>query len=154
MDEKALSRFFTKVDIQKECWVWTASTFSNGYGQFKLDGKNLLAHRVSYSTFVAPLQKGMVIDHLCRNRICVRPEHLEQVTSHENVVVRGETVTAKNNRKENCLRGHPLSGDNLHIDPSGRRRCRGCNRLRHLTPESRAANRRHQITYRSKSGDR
>jgi len=73
-----------------ECWEWQGSTNKNGYGITGLSGKNVLAHRAVYLEMVGPIPEGMQLDHLCANRICVNPNHLEPVTSHENQVRGGE----------------------------------------------------------------
>ena len=77
-------RLLRHVDVaEDECWEWRAFIRPNGYGQFN---KNEYAHRVSYEEFVGPIPEGLVIDHLCRNRSCINPEHLEPVTQHENLL--------------------------------------------------------------------
>lgn len=111
------------------CWEWQGAQFNGGYGRIKYDGQDQVAHRVAYLVLVGPIPEGMTLDHLCRNRICVNPEHLEPVDMRTNVL-RGETITAANAHKEVCLRGHPLSGDNLFVRRDGRRRCRECERER------------------------
>jgi hypothetical protein len=77
-------------------------------------------HRVSYEAFVGPIPDGFVIDHLCRNRRCVNPAHLEAVTQAENARRRGWKRTI-------CLRGHPFEGNNIKVFADGRRTCRICN---------------------------
>lgn len=85
MDAKALKRFFAKVTTTDSgCWEWQAFKTDKGYGIFKLPGSQK-AHRASYQHFVGPIPDGMEIDHLCANRGCVNPEHLEAVTHSENI---------------------------------------------------------------------
>lgn len=82
-------RFWSKVDTSAECWTWTASKRANGYGQINVDGKNRTAHRLSYELSVGPVPDGLHLDHLCRNRACVRPDHLRPVTVKQNAENRG-----------------------------------------------------------------
>lgn len=77
-------RFWSKVDKSKECWEWTAGRV-NGYGTYWANGKSHKAHRVSYEMCVGPIPKGLVIDHICHNTACVRPEHLRLATNKQNV---------------------------------------------------------------------
>lgn len=109
------------------CWVWKRPD-CNGYGGFSNRGVRVYAHRWSYQFFVGPIPEGLEIDHLCRNRACVNPDHLEPVTSRVNVL-RGIGVSAMNSRKTHCVRGHPFSGNNLAIRPDGGRTCLACRRM-------------------------
>lgn len=122
-------RFWSYVDKTKLCWLWTGSKNPNGYGQINVfvDGKRGIAraHRVSYEMANGPIQPGLKIDHICRVRHCVRPDHLEAVTERENIL-RGIGPTAINARKKNCPRGHPLSGENLYSWTNGKRSFREC----------------------------
>ena len=80
-------RFWPKVEFTGFCWNWTAGTSAKGYGCFRLgghDGKRTSAHRVAYELLVGPIPDGLELDHLCRNRRCVNPDHLEPVTGDEN----------------------------------------------------------------------
>lgn len=114
------------------CWNWTATKpDAEGYIRLTRGRRRYWAHRLSYEQHVGPIPEGLVIDHLCRNHGCVNPDHLEPVTSRTNVVVRGFNVTADNARLTHCRRGHPLSGENLHILNSGSRVCRICTSATH-----------------------
>lgn len=113
------------------CWDWQGRLNNAGYGHMSVrydEGmKTVLAHRMSYEAFVGPIPDGLVIDHLCRNRTCVNPAHLEPVTSRENILRSPIAVAAKNARKTHCPQGHPYDGANLYVLPStGGRYCRAC----------------------------
>lgn len=111
------------------CWLWTGRPNQrSGYAEFSAGGDRLhvKAHRWAYEYFVGPIPDGLQLDHLCRVRHCVNPDHLEAVTQRENIM-RGESFAARNAQKTRCYRGHPLDGENLYIQPSnGGRFCRAC----------------------------
>ena len=119
------------VDLVTRCWLWLKQRLPNGYGRFHRDptGAAMLAHRFSYERFIGPIPKGLTVDHLCRVRHCVNPEHLEAVTQRENTL-RGESPSAVNAAKTICKWGHPLNGGNTYIRPDGNRDCRSCHRRR------------------------
>jgi len=140
-------RMFTdKFDYQRDgCWEWKAHRNGRGYGTFWTGSSKMLAHRVSWEWSVGKrIPEGLVIDHLCRNKACVNPNHLEPVTDYENRVVRGNL---RNGREEmtHCLRGHPFDEGNTYRyerDGKPRRGCRACQ-------EERTA--RHRLT--AQAGD-
>lgn len=109
------------------CWVWQRFINPGGYGMLKIDGRTKVAHRDSYERLVGPIPEGLELDHLCRVRACVNPDHLEPVTGRVNIL-RGEGQGAKHARKTHCVHGHPLSGDNIWVSPQGWRRCLTCKR--------------------------
>lgn len=119
-------RFWTKIEKIGGCWLWTAYTDHKGYGRFKLDGKAERAHRVSYEALVGPIPEGLQLDHLCRVRSCVNPDHMEAVTNRENCM-RGDTLPAANAIKTHCPRGHEYSVENTYVHLGGRT-CRECMR--------------------------
>lgn len=121
-----LERFWAKVDRSGECWEWRGSRQSQGYGMI-LGGQRqrILAHRASYILHAGPIGERLDLDHLCRNRACVRPEHLEPVTHRVNVR-RGASGDISRS-KTHCPQNHAYDETNTyHFD--GRRYCKECNR--------------------------
>jgi hypothetical protein len=118
----AEERFWSKVDKTGECWLWTGSTEDLGYARFGVNGTRVYVHRFAYELEVGPIPDGLTIDHLCRVRYCVNPDHLEAVTQRQNVMRSPVQVTAVNARKTHCPRGHEYSGR----DKRGWRECRTC----------------------------
>lgn len=118
-----VERFWARVQKSDDgCWLWTGGRHSTGYGS---DGGRL-AHRVVYELLVGPIPRGLQLDHLCRVRLCVRPDHLEPVTQAENIQ-RGDSPSAIASRTGHCRRGHKLAGGNLYVVPkTGGRRCLAC----------------------------
>lgn len=114
-----------------ECWEWTGGSDGKGYGKFSLDAtrsgyRTTKAHRAIYEVLVGPIPDGMELDHLCRNRSCVNPAHMEVVT-HEVNSLRGESFSAENARKTHCPRGHEYTPENTYVAPKRpRRACRTC----------------------------
>ncbi len=126
------------------CWQWDASD-QEGYGCFgsKEDGyRTKLAHKYSYLLHygIHSIPHGFQVDHLCRNRGCVRPDHLEAVTPWVNVM-RSNSITAAFARKTHCPSGHPYDDVNTRISSDGRRYCRACKREKARTPAYRAKQR-------------
>jgi hypothetical protein len=121
----AMARFMAKVSKTDDgCWLWTARKLPSGYGQFWFHGEKVYAHRWAYTYLGGmPLVPKMVIDHLCRNPSCVNPSHLEQVTNHENCVIRGTGANYETYRTDICKRGHSMA--DAIVRPHGRR-CRKC----------------------------
>lgn len=133
----AIDRFAAKIALTDSgCIEWVGGTNGVGYGQFyrgkrfRGDTGKAYAHRWSYEYHVGPIPEGLFLDHLCRNRSCVNPAHLEPVTNQENLL-RGETSTAAHARKTHCPAGHEYAGRNLYVHPTrGYRVCRECGRQR------------------------
>jgi len=124
-----IERFLTKINIvESGCWEWTAFKNKKGYGMFHLVSKTPLSHRFIYEYYYGQICPDLTIDHVCRNRACVNPIHLEQVTMQINNL-RGNSMSGINMRKTQCKRGHSLSGINLIIE-NMQRRCRTCTNTR------------------------
>lgn len=112
----AIDRFMDRVQPEPNsgCWLWTGAAANTGYGTFSPSQKRdekVLAHRWSYQHFIGEIADAMVIDHLCRVRCCVNPEHMEVVTRGENVR-RGDAPAHIARRNRACERGHALTPEN------------------------------------------
>jgi hypothetical protein len=132
VQRKRQSEWQFRVD-SKGCWQWLRVLSTRGYAMMSHKSKMSMAHRVFYSKLKMSISVkisdgSLCIDHLCRNRWCVNPAHMELVTPKENTL-RGESFAAKNSRKTYCQRGHSYSGHNLIINKRGYRICRECARL-------------------------
>lgn len=124
----APERFWEKVDFSGDCWLWMAGRQSGGYGSFWDAESVVKAHRYSYSLLVGTIPEGLTLDHLCRVRHCVNPDHLEPVTHVVNVQ-RGFGMNRRNVEKTHCKRGHEFTLENtLPNGKSGWRKCRTCAR--------------------------
>jgi hypothetical protein len=115
-----LGRFLSAVELNGECWEWRGEVTANGYGRFHANGRRSMAHRWLYERLVDAIPDDLVLDHLCRNRCCVNPAHLEPVTNVENA--RRGAVAARTH----CPSGHEYSDTNTRVY-RGRRYCRACN---------------------------
>lgn len=124
-----LINLFSKVEIGESCWLWTGPLNHDGYGLalHPLLRKKRGAHRVVYELLRGSIPAGLEIDHLCRVRACVNPDHMEVVTHRENTL-RGKTLVAAFAARTHCNRGHALSGSNLCNSSEPRRRCLECAR--------------------------
>lgn len=113
------------------CWQFTGALTSYGYSQVRLGTGRpcALGHRVAYEALIGPVPDGLELDHLCRNRACVNPAHLEPVT-HQVNLLRGQTINASKAQQTHCVNGHEFTADNTRIYRDGTRRCRACDRIR------------------------
>ena len=129
-------KILDRILVGDGCWEWTGHKDAKGYGRIGIgsrsSGKVYFVHRLMYASFVGPIPDGLVADHLCRNRSCVKPSHLEMVTRKENNL-RGNCPSALAARKTHCKHGHEFAGDNLRLRETAKgteRICRQCARDR------------------------
>jgi len=119
------------------CWVWLDGRSEQGYGRFNARRKFYLVHRFSYELLIGPIPEGLVLDHLCRNRACFNPWHLDPVTDRVNIV-RGEGFAARAARATTCPSGHPYDEANTY-QWNGVRYCKACRAHRSQIRNARAA---------------
>jgi hypothetical protein len=129
-------RFWSKVDKSGECWTWLGAQTANGYGRNMFRGRRIMAHRIAYMLVLGDIPTNFQIDHLCRNRLCVNPNHLEAVTQYENIL-RSSAPSAVNAQRTVCIHGHAFTERNTYATPDGRRQCRTCIRDRLAKSEAR-----------------
>lgn len=146
----AEERFWSKVnksgpmplhgDVPGPCWQWTAGKIPNGYGSFHVARmRRTPSHRYAWEVLRGLIPDKLTIDHLCRNKLCVNPDHMEVVTRGENTL-RAVDIGASNRNKTHCIKGHEFNSENTRITPAGGRRCRTCDRgyERNRRPSSKA----------------
>jgi hypothetical protein len=107
------------------CWNWPQRLMPNGYGRISVGNERHYIHRVAYATAIGSIRDGLEIDHLCRNRACCNPAHLEPVTHRVNNL-RSENFAGKRSRQLRCESGHLFDDANTYIAPNGTRKCRAC----------------------------
>lgn len=166
--------FMARVQVKPGgCWQWIGGRLDpDGYGRLRVNGRLWKAHRYAYENTRGPIPDGLVIDHLCRNRACVNPDHMEPVTIAENVLRGLDALRARRlaeidparvqlrasrptgspvpaSERTACPQGHPYSEENTAYERSGARRCRTCRRT-----QVREAQRRHRARALLESGGR
>lgn len=110
------------------CIVWTGA-LREGYGAIHHKGRMLRAHRVAYQLLVGPIPEGLVLDHLCRNRRCINPHHLEPVTMRVNTMRSPIAPSTINALKTHCPKDHEYTPENTYRRANGHRGCRACGRI-------------------------
>lgn len=114
------------VHPKSRCWIWIGTRRSNGYGKVKFKGNQSGAHRFSYIAFEGPTD--LVLDHLCRRKLCVNPLHLDPVTQAEN----NRRALLFRKPKSHCIHGHAYTEGNTYVDKKGVMRCMECARIGRL----------------------
>lgn len=115
MEQKILDRFMSHIDKTDNCWIWKAYKNPKGYGRFTVSAGNIvMAHRFSYQIHIGSIPEGLVLDHLCENKSCVNPSHLEPVTNKENLIRGkvGEKNAKHHKSKTHCKNGHEYTEKN------------------------------------------
>lgn len=126
-----MKRLWGKAELNDNgCFVWTAAKIGDGYGRISVNNQNKLAHRVAYGEVIGEIPDGLTVDHLCRNKSCINPMHMELVTLKENIQRRPQWQSLKTH----CKNGHEFTDTNTY-KYSGFRYCKQCR-----------ANRRYSIT--------
>ncbi|MEV5451643.1 HNH endonuclease signature motif containing protein [Streptomyces sp. NPDC052535] len=126
--QTVMDRLIANLRQDGSCWVWTRSTNGDGYGLISIKRAMIRTHQVSYQLFVGSVPDGLQLDHLCRVRLCVNPDHLEPVTSGENTR-RGTASQYLPDRSKwtHCKNGHAFTAGNTYTHPkTGYRTCRRC----------------------------
>lgn len=146
--QKVLDRVWERIDStggEQACWLWTGPVGASGYGNcgWTLGGQahTTTAHRAAWTSVHGPIADGLHLDHLCRERSCCNPLHLEPVTCRENIL-RGTAPAAINARKTHCIRGHEFTAENTVVHSGGKRMCRTCKKARENARNRRLRERR------------
>lgn len=127
--DTTMARFWSRVEKTPTCWLWIGWKTMSGYGGIKIKGKQYRAHRISLNIHGIETPEGLHVDHKCRVRRCVRPDHLRVVTRTVNVMENSEGVAAANVKKTHCPQGHEYRGSNLYVHHRARY-CVACCRAR------------------------
>jgi hypothetical protein len=132
-------RLRSYIDRTDGCWVWIGRRTGwgreqgAGYGRYRMEGRELMAHRVVYEALIGPIPRGLVLDHLCRNTRCVNPEHLDPVTQKVNVE-RSNAGRPGVKRKTHCPKGHKYTPENTYLKKGRWQQCRICHSDRERVP--------------------
>lgn len=123
-----INKFLDNVEKTNTCWLWIANRTSAGYGNFYYRGNQWLAHRFSYENSFGCIPDGLQLHHICRNKLCVNPEHLIAMTQRENLLQDSNTIAFINSSKTLCKNGHELTANNLTLSGlrQKERRCKIC----------------------------
>lgn len=123
IEERLWTRF--RGDAETGCWNWAGAVSAGSYGSIYYQGRMQKAHRVAWMLWRGQIPNGMDLDHLCRNRLCINPAHLEPVTRSENL--RRSPLMDRNSKRTHCKRGHEFTPENTRTRPSnGHRTCIAC----------------------------
>ena len=133
------------------CWVWIASKNPQGYGWTTFKNRSYLAHRAVYELLVGPIPDGLQCDHLCLNKSCVNPAHIEIVTAKVNTL-RGTNPCAISAKKTHCIHGHEFTPANTYRGVANRRDCLTCKRLRNQRIEAERTRKRRQAAIAAGGG--
>ena len=122
-DEKIKGKIISNIKVIDNCWVWQGTIINTGYGQISYHNKHYSVHRLSYILYIGEIPEKLELDHLCRNRKCCNPDHLEPVTRKENI----RRSPLHNKNKTHCPQGHEYTHDNTYFTKSrNNRRCKIC----------------------------
>ena len=124
---KDVERFMRRVEVTSSCWLMSGSQTRGGYVQFQYQGKRIMCHRFAYIAFEGDIPTDLEIDHLCRIKNCVNPDHLEPVTTKENLRRDPNNLSTINATKTQCIRQHDLA--DAYLMPNGERRCLHCAKI-------------------------
>lgn len=122
-----LDKLLNRLVSADNCWLITANE-STGYHRVKHDGNRMMTHRAVYELLAGPIPEGLQLDHLCRNRNCINPDHLEPVTIAQNLLRSNLTIASQNKSKTHCKNGHEFTEQNIYRPSKrlDRRYCRTC----------------------------